>query len=82
MGIRASSSLTYDARRQGTRCMYASLSRGLTSYRSADIQDVATMNFFSDEDRQEQEDLIDNKTGTKDIDNLYRLQVEDPEETN
>lgn len=66
MGVRAASSLSYNASAQGTRAMYTSLTRGMNSYRSLDADDVqgAQYCFFSEADRKEQE----NASGVVNID--------------
>lgn len=58
MGIRASSSMTYASNDVGTKKAFSTVSKGMTSYRcSADLS--MTKSYFSDEDREEQKDLID-----------------------
>lgn len=51
-GIRAASSMTYDASAQGSRAMFASLTNNMTAYRSKSV-DNATLD-FSQEDRDAQ----------------------------
>ena len=63
-GIRANSSLTFDASGAGATQAFRSLSKGMTSYRSAA---AATCYSFSEDDRKEQEELK-----TKDIDVAFK----------
>jgi len=55
MGIRAGNSLNYAASAQGTQVMYASLTRGMNSYRSLDAEEVndAQYAFFSEDDKKD-----------------------------
>jgi len=59
MGIRASSSMTYASTDVGTRKAFHSVSKGMTTYRcSANLSMEGS--YFSDEDREEQKEIIDN----------------------
>jgi len=50
MGIRAGATLNYDQTSQGTQVMYASLTRGMTNYRSMAVEDTLDSNFFAGDD--------------------------------
>ncbi len=56
LGIKASSSIQFGKTGEGTKKAFASVSKGMTQYRSA----VAgqSLNYFDDEDRKEQEEEI------------------------
>ena len=47
MGIRAGATLDYDQTPQGTRVMYASLTRGMNNYRSMAVADTLDADFFA-----------------------------------
>jgi len=65
LGIRASASLTYDASSLGATRAFSSLSKGMTSYRTAD---AAACYAFSDSDRDDQKDLMDDKDKVDKVD--------------
>jgi len=77
MGVRASYSYNYDATSIGTQDMYQTLTRGMTSYRNASVQDAADLDFFADEEEEEEIKGINTKTNSKDVDNLYRITLSD-----
>ena len=58
IGVRAGLALNYDQSVVGTQSMYCSLTRGMTSYRSKGLDESLSDDFFSDEDREAQEDLL------------------------
>jgi len=58
MGMRQGSSLSYAQSRVGTKAMYCSLSKGMTSYRRKGVVAASSDNFFSEEDREVQDDLL------------------------
>jgi len=58
MGIRAGATLNYTQDAVGTRSMYSSLSKGMTTYRCAAVADTLDANFFAEEDEEEQDELI------------------------
>ena len=59
MGFRASSSMTYAGNGEGTRKAFMAVSEGMTTYRcSADLDSID--NYFSDKNREEQKEIIDN----------------------
>ena len=83
IGVRAASSMSYDQSQLGTQHMYASLSSGMTSYRSAPVEDLDSLEFFSENDKNKQDNLIDKDKPTKsksskktDANNLYRLNTD------
>lgn len=49
MGIRAGATLNYDQTSQGTQVMYASLTRGMTNYRSKGVAETVDADFFSED---------------------------------
>lgn len=82
MGVRAGNALTYASSDIGTQAMYTSLSRGMTGYRSSAVVD-ASMDYFSAEDREAQEEINEtpssplNQTRSRDINNLYRMDLDE-----
>jgi len=60
MGIRGTSAMSYAQSSVGTQAMYSSLTRNLTSYRRAGLSEVVSEDyaFFSKEDKEEQDELI------------------------
>jgi hypothetical protein len=72
MGIRAGATLSYDQSALGTKTMYASLTRSMTDFRSKSVADTSSADFFSEEDREEQEELIEGKSPKG---ALYRMSV-------
>jgi len=61
IGVRAKSALTYDASGDGTKCMFASLSDSMKSYRSAT---VGTAYSFTDDDDDDSDDDAAHLAGT------------------
>jgi len=59
VGVRASAALTYDASGAGATTAFMSLSKGMASYRTCSDSNAAYS--FSDEDRNEQKDLMNGK---------------------
>ena len=58
MGVRAGNSYTYDASKAGTECLYMSLSESTSNYRSMKKCKGAKLDFFSEEAKKKQEDLL------------------------
>jgi len=55
LGMRAASTMTYDASSDGTRCAFMSLSKSVSDYRGAT---KGKRYAFSDKDREDQEELL------------------------
>lgn len=71
IGVRQGSSLNYVASSVGTQTMYASLSKGMSSYRSRSVEEVsdASFSFFEGDSQEAKDAFLKNPKGP--LQNIY-----------
>jgi len=61
IGVRAGASYDYDQSSRGTQVMYSCLTQSMSSYRSRSADEAMDADFFTQEDREEQNEIINKK---------------------